>query len=213
MTTITTMLGFASYNPRREIIYAAAWLIGPFLIDTLSLKPTNVVSQIDRIRENIFGVKTQFLAFTQTNALTKYTWIFLKSFPTRLALSTLFVLAICSDPKTVVDPYMFQSAKYGLATLFSLINLAPNEVKNDKPPKNFPNRLSRYNSTPYDDYLWHTAKRKARITGFKDTSNPLLVINPGGAINVGGYKDNSRPCVTRSQSLPTSPVGGSKHLC
>lgn len=209
MTTITNMLGFTSYNPTRELIYAAACLAGPFLIDKLSLKPTNVVSQIDRIRENIFGVKTQFFAFTQTNALTKYTWIFLKNFPTCLALSSLCVLIICSNPEIVVDPYMSHSAKYALATLFSLITLAPDDdakVKKDPRPKNFSYPLNEYNFTA-DDYLSSLMQE-----GYKD-SRPF-VINPGGsyAINVGGYKDISRPCVTRSKSLPTSPVGA-KQLC
>ncbi|MGL4540049.1 MAG: hypothetical protein ACRCU0_03640 [Candidatus Rhabdochlamydia sp.] len=185
MTTITNMLGFTSYNPTRELIYAAALLVGPFLIDKLSLKPTNVVSQIDRIRENIFGVKTQFFAFTQTNALTKHTWIFLKNFPTCLALSSLCLLIICSNPETVVDPYMFHSAKYALATLFSLITLAPDDdakVKRDPRPENFPYPLNRYNSNPLS------------FQGFKD-SGPLF--GPKG-----------------SKSPPISPVGQPiKQLC
>ncbi len=213
MTTITNMLGFTSYNPTRELIYAAALLVGPFLIDKLSLKPTNVVSQIDRIRENIFGAKTQFLTFTQTNALTKHTWIFLKNFPTCLALSSLCLLIICSNPETVVDPYMFHSAKYALATLFSLITLAPDDdakVKKDSRPKNFPARNS------MDAYLLFTQQRDAetreyaKMRGYKDF-RPC--VNPGGSYAfVGAFKDISRPCVTRSQSLPTSPVGA-KQLC
>ncbi|HEV3269441.1 MAG TPA: hypothetical protein VGZ69_02190 [Candidatus Rhabdochlamydia sp.] len=93
MSSIVTIMSLTSYNPYKEAISMGLAKVGPYLIDKLTLEPINVVSKIDRIRETLFGIRTQFLLFTQKNSLTKYTWVFLKSIPNSLVISRGFALS------------------------------------------------------------------------------------------------------------------------
>lgn len=220
MTTVTTMLGFASYNPLKEVIYAAAWLAGPFLIDKLSLKPTSIVSQIDRIRENIFGMRTQFLAFTQTNALSQYTWAFLKNFPLCMALSTTFVLGVYFvRSEKIANPQVFQSSKYALAAIFSLLAFSPKEAEKGNsqktpPPEEILSVSKRDYSPPvYDPSRTYPYPKNNESQ--HTYSSPFIYNAPSMEPSSStGYKDTSRINPRGFKSVPTSPVEPpKKHLC
>lgn len=217
MTTVTTMLGFTSYNPLKEVIYAAAWLAGPFLIDKLSLKPTSIVSQIDRIRENIFAMRTQFLTFTQTNTLSQYTWAFLKNFPLCMALSTTFILGVYFvRSEMVANPQVFHSCKYALAVIFSLLAFSPEEAEKGNSKKTPPSEESL--SVPKTDYSPPPYKRTypspPSTKPQRTYSFPFINTAPHISPSATGYKDTSRTNPKGYKSAPTSPVEApKKHLC
>lgn len=133
MITTAAIMGLTSYNPYKEAISGIVWIFGPRLINDLSLKPTGTISKIDHIRERLFGIRTQFLQFTQTNTLTKYTWVLLKKAPIGIGCSTLLILFFyhISDPKPAA--HKLHLCKYLLSAIISpFITEQDEEIKQKK---------------------------------------------------------------------------------
>jgi len=199
-------MGLTSYNPHKEVITALVGGVGFYLINHLTLKPTSIVSKIDRIRETLFGIRTRFLELIKKNTLTKYSWVFLKNVPISLATSkalSLFIYFIARTTEEAERDEFFiyvHCIKYlSFLLFFSLFvneDLNPSPPKGRPPPKelgeeeqaiDFINRRSAYFSSlkkrhstqPNHSKTWKDSRRTSGANlGQKP---PLTPSNPGGS--------------------------------
>lgn len=163
------------------------------------------MSKIDRIKETLFGIRTQFLELTKKNTLTKYSWVFLKNVPTSLATSKALSLFIYFIERTTEEPkrdgfFIYVNCIKYLSFLlfFSLFvneDLNPSPPKGRPPPKkrgeeeqsiDFINRRSAYfsslkkrHSAPSNySKIWKDSRRASGAN--LGQKSPLTPSNPGG---------------------------------
>jgi hypothetical protein len=207
MSSIATIIGLTSYNPYKEAITILVGGTGPYLINHLTFKPESISSKIDQIRETLFGIRTRFLELTQKNALTKYTWLFLKYIPTSLALSkvssfTVYLIVRMEEPNISKNALIHINCWKHLFFLIILSVYIYDEL-NPSPPKQrsfnngreligswedspsdqraayfVPLRNDRQTTLNYSERAWKASRRTSETNLGK--KSPLAPSNPGG---------------------------------
>ncbi|VHO04157.1 hypothetical protein [Candidatus Rhabdochlamydia sp. T3358] len=199
MSSIATIMGLTSYNPYKEAITMLIGGAGPYLINQLTLKPTNIASKIDRIRETLFGMRTRFLELTQKNALTKYTWVFLKHIPTSLAVSKAFCFIFylvfkMTEPNICESNLIFINNIKHLSFLLTL-GVSIYDELNPSPPKSR-ELTGSWGYNPNDRASYYASLRNrlpenhSRVA-WKDYSTPPVNLGQKSLLtpsNLGGFK-------------------------
>ena len=200
--SIATIMGLTSYNPYKEAITMLVGGAGPYLINRLTLKPTSIASKIDQIRETLFGIRTRFLEFAQKNALTKYTWVFLKNIPTSLAASKLtffvFYLAFIKEEIPISEDTLIYLNGIKHLLFLTLLGLFIYHELNRSPPKQ-----SSFDRGELTGSLEYNPNRRASYYAWLRNRPPDSTTHNYGGV---AWKDYSTPSVNLGKKSPLTPL-------